>query len=323
MMAVRDISQTVDIKKRLLRPGNIIALIVAAAIVYIFLKKFQIREAFAIIGNANLPLFMAAIVIFYLSLPLRGHRWKILLQESQINLPVYDLSRYYFLAWFANCIVPARIGDIYRAYLLKKNKDISFSLSLGVIFSEKVFDLATTAILVLIGGIFYFNKIDNPQLRNILFNGLWIIAVIVILFAALSWRSGLLKKILPERFHNIYGLFRQGLFRSPQKIPFLAGESFIIWLTEAARLYLVAWALGLRMDFLLAIFISQASLILMSLPLTPAGLGLVEFLMLTLLGLAGSDSNMAGAVVIADRLISFWSLIILGGIHYLLSPRYR
>lgn len=322
-MTKQESAQDVSIKSKLLRPGNLIAALVAGFVIYIFLKRFHLGEAMAIIGQANIGLFLAALFIFYISLPLRGHRWKVLLSGSNIDLPQWDLTRYYFLAWFANCILPARIGDIYRAYLLKKNKEISVSLSLGVLFSEKIFDLATTAILVIVGGLFYFDKIADPQLRAIIIDGLLVIGILVVIFALFSWRSGILKKMLPARFYNIYELFRQGLFKSPRLIPLVSVESFVIWLTEAGRLFLVAWALGLHIDFILAVFISQASLILMTLPMTPAGLGLVELLMLTLLGQTGLSANMAAAVVIGDRLISFWSLIILGGIHYLMSSRSR
>lgn len=322
-MTKQESAQEVSIKSKLLRPGNLIAVIVAVAGIYVFQKNINFGEAISKIGHINIFLFFSAIAIFYISLPLRGHRWKVLLGGSDIHLPQWDLTRYYFLAWFVNCILPARIGDIYRAYLLKKNKGVAVSLSLGVLFSERIFDLATTAILVLLGGIFYFDKIGDPQLRSIILNGLWIIGIVVILFAIFSWRSGLLKKILPERFHNIYELFSQGLFKSPRLIPLITVESFIIWLTEAGRLFLVAWALGFQIDFILAVFISQASLILMSLPITPAGLGVVEPLMSTMLIQTGLTNNMAAAIVITDRLISFGSLIILGGIHYLMSSRSR
>jgi glycosyltransferase 2 family protein len=322
-MTKQESAPDISIKSKLLRPGNIIAVLVAVFVIYIFLKRFHFAEAMTIIGQANIGLFLAALVVFYISLPLRGHRWKVLLGGSNIVLPLMDLTRFYFLAWFANCILPARIGDIYRAYLLKKNKEISISLSLGVLFSERIFDLATTAILVILGGWFYFDRIVDPQIRSILISGLWVIGILVVTFAIFSWRSGILKKLLPARFHNIYELFSQGLFKSPRLIPLVSVESFIIWLTEAGRLFLVARALGLHIDFMLAVFISQASLIIMSLPLTPAGLGLVELLMFTLLSQTGSSGEMAAAVVIADRLISFWSLIILGGMHYLMSSRSR
>jgi uncharacterized membrane protein YbhN (UPF0104 family) len=315
--------QPIDIKKRLFRFNTLIAIVVAAAIIYIFSRQFDIGKSLAIIAQVNLGLFMLAIFAFYISLPLRGYRWQELLKETGIKLPVIDLTRYYFLAWFANCILPAKIGDIYRAYLLKKNRNAPFSLSLGVLFSERVFDLATTASLFLLGGIFYFDKLDQPKLKSALIDGLVAIAFITIAFIIFSWRSEFFKRFIPGKIRRYYELFSEGLLRSPRKIPAITAESLIIWLTEALRLYLVAWALGMRIDFLLAVFISQAALIIMSIPLTPGGLGLVEILMTLLLSRAGFGGDGAAAIVIADRLISYWSLIILGGLHYLLSPRSR
>jgi uncharacterized protein (TIRG00374 family) len=315
--------ETVDLKKRLFRFNTLIGFIIAAVIIYVFITRFNFDQVISIITSSNPYLLIIALLVFYGFLPVRGHRWHILLKESGICLPVIELSRVYFIAWFANSILPARIGDIYRAYLLKKNRQISFSLSLGVIFSERIFDLAATALLVLVGGIFYMNHIASPELKSRLTIGLIVIACIVIAFAVFSWQAGWFYRFLPEKFQKHYESFRRGLFRSPARLPFLSLESLLIWLSEAGRLYFVAWALGYRIDFLLALFVSQAALIIMSLPLTPAGLGLVELLMFGILIPAGLSRDAAAAIVIADRLISYWSLIILGALHYIISPRYR
>jgi uncharacterized protein (TIRG00374 family) len=118
-------------------------------------------------------------------------------------------------------------------------------------------------------------------------------------------------------------LFQGGLFKSPSLVPAVAMMTLVIWLCEAARLYLVFKAFNIEAGFMMALFISQASLLLMSLPLSPAGLGLVELLMLKILTSINMTSELAAAVTIADRLISYWSLILSGGIVYLLSPRAR
>ncbi len=88
----------------------------------------------------------------------------------------------------------------------------------------------------------------------------------------------LIARRLPERFRDKAGLFAAGIFKSPSRLPIIIIMSLAIWLSEALRLYLVLQAFGIGSGFLLAVFISQASLILMLLPLSPAGLGLVELL---------------------------------------------
>ena len=314
--------QTVDIKQRFFRFNTLATFLIAAVIFYIFFTRFDSTETISIIKNSNLLLIILGIIVFYGLIPLRGYRWRDLLIESNISLPTMLLTRIYFLAFFVNSILPARIGDIYRAYLLKKKQNISFSLSIGVLFSERIFDLASTALLVLISGYFYIGLISE-EYHNYILTGLIIIGGIVLAFAVLSWRSKWLLYVLPRKFHKHFESFSKGIFRSPVKIPIILSESLIIWLSEAARFYFIAWALGCRVDFLLAVFISQASLIIMSLPLTPAGLGLVELFMFAALLPAGLTNETAAAIIIADRLISYWLVIILGGLHYIFSPRYR
>ncbi len=316
-------TQSVDLKKRFFRLNTLIAIAVSLAVIYLFVRRFDIGEALNVLSRLDPFVYIGAAVVFYLSLPLRGDRWSRLLGAAGIRLPILALSRYYFFAWFANCILPARIGDLYRAYLLKKNDGTSFSLSVGVLFSEKIFDMATTIALVLVGGAFYYRRIGDPAVRNALARGIVILAILVAILALLAWRSKTMQRLIPERLKRFYVSFDRGLLRSWRLIPLITAESLVIWLSEALRFYLVCLALGIKIDFMLAVFISQAALVLMSLPLTPAGLGLVELLMFTLLGQAGFGGDRAGAAIIADRLISFWSLIILGGVHYLFSPRSR
>lgn len=322
-MAQIPTDQQVSLKTRLFRLNTLIGFVIAAAIIYVFFTRFNFHDVLDIISRVNLLLVIIAVLVSYGSLPLRGYRWGELLQASGITLPTLELTRMYFLAWFVNSILPARIGDIYRAYILKKHRQVAFSLSLGVIFSEKVFDLAATAILLTIGGIFYIHHVTSQDIKSALTKSLIVVVAIVIFFIIFSWKSGWLQKILPHGLKRYYESFTRGVFRSPRKIPAISIESLIIWFSEAARLYLVAWALGFRIDLLMAIFISQAALIIMALPLTPAGLGLVELLMFAVLIPAGFTRDAAAAIVIADRLLSYWLLIISGGIHYLLSPRYR
>jgi len=315
--------EEVSVRKRFLRFNTLIGLLLAAAVIYFFFTRFDIHRATAILSHSNLPLLALAGIVFYGSLPLRGYRWGVLLGESGITAGTVRLTRLYFLAWFVNSILPARIGDIYRAYLLKKSDGVSFPLSLGVLFSERVFDLGSTGLLVVLSGVFYLGQIASMQLRNYITTSLFAIGVIVVRFIAYTWRSAWLVEFLPRSLKLHYESFTQGIFRSPWKIPVIAAQSLIIWLSEAGRLYFAIWAVGGRVDFLLSVFVSQAALILMSLPLTPAGLGLVELLMLTMLVPTGFSPEAAAAVVIADRLISYWSLIILGGLHYALASRYR
>lgn len=316
-------SQKTGLKENLLNWRTLFGFIIAAFVVYIFIKSFDLHEALAILSQAEWPFILLSAIVFYLSLPLRGWRWGSLLRPANIRINYISLSHYYLLSWFVNAILPARIGDIYRAYLLKKNREVPVSLSLGVIVSERVIDLGITAILVLISGTYFWSALRGSDTIRYIGWAIAVVAVICLLFTVLALYFGKLKRYLPQKWKEHANQFSRGLFRKPVLLPLIIVMTATIWLSEALRLYFVFWALNIKAGFLTALFISQVSLILMSLPISPAGLGLVELLMLKLLASAGITASLAGAATIADRLISYWSLVAIGAIVYIISPRQR
>jgi len=313
----------VALGKNLLKPRTIIGFVVAAVVIYIFFRNFDLKAAVNSISDANWLLLVISAIAFYASLPLRGARWGLFLAASGQRISNSSLSHYYFLSWFANAILPARIGDLYRAYLLKKNNSVPISLSLGVLISERVFDLAVTALLVVLSGSYFWAVLSNSEESRYLQWGIAFTFAIVIALVIVLTALPAIIKLAPASWKPKLETFRAGVFKRPALIPIFVLMTAAIWLFEALRLYLVFLALGLNAGFLAAVFISQAALILMSLPLSPAGLGFVELLMLKLLSSTGVTPDIAGAATIADRLISYWSLVALGGIVYILSPRVR
>jgi uncharacterized membrane protein YbhN (UPF0104 family) len=89
--------RNVDLKSRLFRLNTLIGFVLAGIIIYIFTTRFNLGQTAKIIGSANILLFLAAIIVFYGFLPLRVHRWQRLLAESNIRLPVIELTRIYFI----------------------------------------------------------------------------------------------------------------------------------------------------------------------------------------------------------------------------------
>jgi hypothetical protein len=103
-----------------------------------------------------------------------------------------------------------------------------------------------------------------------------------------------------------------------------------IWLLEGFRLFFVIESLALapvgsellQLTVPAIIFVALASSLLTALPLTPAGLGVVEGTVTAVLTtFFGVHKNLASAVTLLDRLINFWSIIFFGFILYLLSKR--
>jgi uncharacterized protein (TIRG00374 family) len=101
----------------------------------------------------------------------------------------------------------------------------------------------------------------------------------------------------------------------------------LIWGTEALRLYFVVRALALPdVDLGLSgvVFVALIGSLLTAVPLSPAGLGIVE---LGVVGVMTAAYHVplteATTIALVDRTISVFSIIVIGGIYYAVSPLRR
>jgi uncharacterized protein (TIRG00374 family) len=313
----------VDLKKNILSLRTLLGFAVGAAVFYYFFRNFDFSSARDTLSGARWHFILVAALFYYISIPLRGLRWRLQMQPMGIDIGYKPLTHYYFLSMFANVILPARLGDIYRAYLAKRNHKLSISTSLGVFFSERIFDLVVISAFVLFSGAYFWKSIVGTREGDYLVFGFMAVILLMVFFIAALAGLPRLLGIFPAKLAEKLERFHRGLFRYPSRIPIILGMTAFIWICEALRLYFVFLALDANASFILALFVSQASLIIMSVPLSPAGLGFVELLMLKALSLAGLSSDLAGALTIADRLISYWSVMAFGGLCYLFSTRVR
>ncbi len=92
-------------------------------------------------------LLLAAFVVYYLGFPLRGLRWALLLRGRVPASASATRPRSSSCRGSSTASCPAKLGDIYRAYLLKINAPVSLSRTFGTVFIERVLDLFAIAML--------------------------------------------------------------------------------------------------------------------------------------------------------------------------------
>jgi uncharacterized protein (TIRG00374 family) len=328
------IGQRLSLKDRLLDVKTLAGFGVSLAIIVFFILTVKI-DLGAIWNNILKvqPLWLvAAFVIYYFAFMVRGYRWQMLLhnagfqKETDVNLPKLPaLTEILFLSWFVNCIVPAKLGDAYRGYLLKKNAGASFSRTLGTIFAERIADVLVLFGLLCLGGLVAFSKVESKMnnISLVFIFGLILVAVIIGGLVALRYFPHQLEKLVPTRFRLMFHRFQQGTVSSFHRSIQLKlyALTMVIWLCEGARLYFVLQGLNIQLGLSVVVFIALASSLLTTLPFTPAGLGAVEGTMIFVLTTFSVEKNLAGSVAVLDRVISYWSIIVIGALVYIFSRK--
>jgi glycosyltransferase 2 family protein len=322
--------------KRLLNWRTIVPLVVVIALLIYFAQKANInpQQTWASLRSANMLFFAAAFVIYYLSFPIRAARWRILLQNvgytkaNGIELPrFWKLVEIIFISFFANAVVPAKLGDLYRAFLLRQEADVSTTRSFGTVLAERLLDLIVLLLLFIPALIISLHENLPSQLRL----GLEVVLVAVVLgivgLFVLRLAREPIAKLVPLRFREHYYHFQEGTLGSFRRLPILSLLTIGVWLCESFRFFFVALSLNLITGSALhvlsaAIFIGLGEALLTIIPATGGGIGIVEGGMLAMISLFyhGADAaNRTAAAILLDRTISLFSILVLGFVVFLVA----
>jgi uncharacterized protein (TIRG00374 family) len=307
--------------KRFFQPRTLISFVFAALIIVFLFKRLHINIGDVIdqIGNANPLLFLCGFATFYGSFVLRAWRWRMMLARVDIDkkhgypMPSdLGMLRIFLISWFANCILPAKLGDAYRAYLLKRETNAPFSPILGSILAERLIDLVVLIFVLLASGVIVFGThVPGAATQTLVVGG---VAVVVALVGVLMlwFARDFVERLLPSRIRHHYAGLHDGIFQSLRNPWKFAAISVFIWLGEGLRVFFVAQSLHTHTHISTAMLVALMSSLLTIVPFTPAGLGVVEGAMITIFKLVGMAKSTAAAVALLDRVIGYWSIIAIG-----------
>ena len=251
----------------------------------------------------------------------RAYRWGFML------LPVKAIStRSLFSAtsigFMANNLLPARLGEFVRAYVLGRQERISKAASFATIVYERIVDVFSLLVLLWIT----LTKIPGPDwLRS---SAMWLMILNVVLFVvmfAMERYRGAMKQLVgrlvrpfPQhvqaRAHRITDAYIAGLavIGKVRTLLPIALSSILVWLFAMLGIYFCFGALDMHVPLsasvTLVVFISMGSMI----PSAPAYLGTMQYACIVGLSFYGVDKNAALAYSLIYHATQFFPITLVG-----------
>ncbi|MEA2575473.1 MAG: glycosyltransferase 2 family protein [Chloroflexia bacterium] len=251
----------------------IIGLVISVVFLAWALSQEDLGKVFATIGGMNWVSLVPALVLYFLGVWVRAVRWRILLRPLRPNLSLFKTFEVVVIGYMANNVLPARIGELVRAYVLSKRENVRKTPTLATIVVERIFDG-----LVMIGFVasaLLFVILFNPDILSvgtghtfgtlivnwspyIVLGAAAFLAFLVFFVAIASSQrrmEGLLRfglRFVPGRLHErverlatafIVGL---GSLRSITNLVMVFALSITAWLLEAGMYFAIGnWGFGL------------------------------------------------------------------------------
>src|SRR5579859_7048187 len=120
-------------------------------LVGVAVSLFFLYWAFRLVGNGNLGsavesiqhanywFLLPALAAYFAGVWLRAVRWRVLLKPVK-SIEVSTLFPVVVIGYMANDVLPARLGEVVRAYVLGEQEDIPKTTTLATIVVERLFD---------------------------------------------------------------------------------------------------------------------------------------------------------------------------------------
>jgi len=229
---------------------------------------------------------------------LRGFRYRAILTSLTVSVTIWLSTACIYLSQTANLIVPARLGDLIRLFILKHEADASYTSGLSSVVVERFFDIVTIALLGAVTLPFVLNVPD------------WFITVIYVALAL----CGIFVVVLFSvgRLHSENKYLKMGIdllnqvkeaSLSAKGIVGLSALSIVIWLTDVVICYVVALMFGASIPFVVVTLAIVIGNLVKAVPVTPGGVGTYEISVALTLSLAGVDPAVATLIAVIDHLV--------------------
>lgn len=317
----QDASEATSPKRLVVRYGVTTAVVALA--VYVLVESFDVTASLQAVTSADPVWGAAALLSFYVTFPIRTRRWRQFLDNIDVSTDWKSANLVLFCGFYLNIIVPAKLGDVYRAVLAGREYEVPTSTVGGTIASERVLDLTLLAVgVVVLLPIVLSANVESSQ--RILLGTVGLLTVLlvggVVLYVFPS-------TLLPARIETIFDEFRTGLRASiggsGWDVAEVVGLSLLIWGSNVVRTYFVTVALDAPLSTLEIALLAVLVALLSGLPYVQSGIGIVEVLGPTVLVSIGLTAKTALAVIFLDRFITLVTLLIFGTPIYVYTAHVR
>ena len=314
----------------------LIFLLFGLLIMAVMLYFIGIDEVIEALKLSNLWLVLLAIVIQIFTYFLYTWRWNIINKTADMDLGIKKSLPMVLVSLAVNNITPSGRGggEPVRAYLLAKEGHFKFEDTFATVIADRALDtfpFVILAILTIIGIIFTFSLDIKLIAFLVIMVTLITVAVILLIYVCINEAFGVkLTSWIIKIVRRFYKKFNEdtekriieavktfqarmnALLRDKTILYYALPLSFVIWIFEILRVYVVFLAFGARVSpiiigevFILASFVGMV-------PLLPGGLGAVDGIMILFYANAGITASLSAAATVVERLISFWMTTFVG-----------
>jgi uncharacterized protein (TIRG00374 family) len=309
---------------------------VSIFLLYVLFHKINFSRLLAAFEEMDYRYLLPAVAATFMGYYLRAVRWKFLLVPIK-DTAMRNLFPSTIIGYMANNLLPARLGEFVRAYVLGDKERLDKSAVFATLVLDRLLDGFTVLILLIITLI----TIELPTgmegaQKSLEYGGyitlvlyLFVVVLLAVMKKNATWMQlflGRLLKPLPDRFAGkfllLFGSFVEGIRLSsrPRHIMALLVSSMVIWAFAVWTVDMALHAFGVMLPITAAMFILILLVFAVMVPASPGYVGTYHAACVYGLMAFNIPREKALSVALTVHAINFFPVILLG-LYYLMRDK--
>jgi hypothetical protein len=311
-----------------------LGILLSAGFLYLAFRGIALSEVVAHIRRANIGLLLLSAAAATCIFPLRALRWRPILDPIAPNLPFATLWSATAIGMMINNVVPARAGELARAYALSRSTPaVPFPAAFASLAVDRLFDAVVVLLLMFVamldpafprGAILMDRPVANYAGGGVLFT----IAVLAAMYAIVLFPAKVLsvyeliaRRVAPRfeaRGRETLVSLSNGLsvLKTPRRFAAVFGWTLLHWLVNALAFWIAFKAVGIQAPFSAALFLQGIIAIGVAIPQAPGFFGVFETFGKYGLGIFGVPPDAAVTWAIGFHFLSYVPITVIGAWYF-------
>ncbi len=308
-----------------------VGIVISLVCLVLVLWNVDYRDVVDALGRANYAWLVPAALPFAGTIASKVLRWQLLFPGDHSRIRRGKLLSALMISYALNTILPARLGELARAYVIGESEDLSKSLALSTIVVEKVLDVLTLLLFLVL--LLPFVTLPSWIRQSALVMAPVFVCLFIILLAlayqrtrTLALASSLLKRLPRLGGERLLASLDSALsgfdvLGSLEANLALWAWSIAVWATSGLFMLLVMFAFHIEAPPAAAFLVLCVTSLGMTVPSSPGYIGVYHWLVVSTLQIFGVERELALSFAFALHALTFLPLTLLG-IFYMMRENY-
>ena len=310
---------------------KIIGLVITLIFLVLICWNLDFKQLIATFKVFDYKVLIIFVPLYIVSLYLRGIRWKYLLCDNK-KLTIKEAFFAFTTGNTLNSYLPARAGDIWRAFHIGKKLEESKMKILGSIILERIIDGVSVLLILAFAVLTYFKHpwvLNITYIASALFVGSLVIFFLIFKFNKTDWlfdklgTINALSKFKPlfAKISGIINRFMEGFqaLNKPKCFLIAFATSCLAWCIECCITYVLILGFGQHYGFSIGFFIISFIALSTIIPSSSVFVGPYQYAYILALGIYHIDKSNALGIAFIHQITIMLIITVISMIYFLFT----